>query len=433
MMLPSAEIAAFPCGRPGRGRVALTLLIAAATALSAGPLPAAAAEPPAAQPVDLLVDSAALRFEPRLEAPAWALTVSGPEGYYLRREFRDGAPRLDLVAPAGGPLADGVYRWELRTTLAAGAAEWSPAYAWGHFIVRRGVALLPEPAVERPRGSAGEPSDDGPAPLAPTHGTDVDVYIDGHLCVGGGAMASHCTGAESLAQRTILMKEDNVRLRFEDTSDPASSFASTDWQLLANDYNISGDDYFAVQDLGDDGTTPTTPLRIDADAGDNAIRVDGSGKVGLGTTTPGARLHVAGDAIVEGDFTAGSSRDIKHAFAPVVPRAVLARLVELPVAEWSYRDGRAGIRHLGPVAEEFHAAFGLGRDERHVSPLDLSGVAFAAIQGLHQLVREREAEIEELRASRDDLLARIEALERRAAEAAPGAGGAVEEAGRLPR
>lgn len=103
----------------------------------------------------------------------------------------------------------------------------------------------------------------------------------------------------------------------------------------------------------------------------------------------------------------------KHAFEPVEPRAILERLVELPIAEWSYRTGDATARHMGPVSEDFSAAFGLGRDDRHVSPVDLSGVAFAAIQGLHVLVRERDAEIEELKRSRDALEARLEALESR--------------------
>ena len=58
----------------------------------------------------------------------------------------------------------------------------------------------------------------------------------------------------------------------------------------------------------------------------------------------------------------------------------------------------------------------LGRDDRHVSPVDLSGVAFAAIQGLHDVVQQRDAEIAELRASRDDLAARLAALEELIAE-----------------
>lgn len=370
---------------------------------------AVASEAQQEAPAQVVLDSAALRFDLRAEADSWTLTVSGPESFYQRHEFSDKAPRIELVGADGALLADGPYSWELRATPPTAAGKSRDAAQWGHFIVRQGVAVLPEPAVEWPRGSAEALPGEGPAALAPTHGSD--VYIDGHLCVGGGLVQDLCTGAESLALRTILMKDDNIRLRFEDASAPAGNFASTDWQLTANDSSNSGDDYFAVQDLGDTGVTAASPLRIDAGAGDNAIRVDGSGEVGLGTATPGARLHVMGDAIVEGDFTAGSSRDIKHAFEPVEPKQVLGRLLELPITEWSYRSGQPGIRHMGPVAEDFSAAFALGRDDRHVSPVDLSGVAFAAIQGLHEVVRERDAEIEGLHKSRDELAARLEALE----------------------
>ena len=154
------------------------------------------------------------------------------------------------------------------------------------------------------------------------------------------------------------------------------------------------------------------PFTIEAGAGDNSIYVDDMGRVGLGTTTPGATLHVGGDAIVDGDFSAGSSREIKHAFEPIVPREILDGLLTLPITEWSYRTDEAGIRHMGPVSEDFGAVFELGRDNQHVSPVDLSGVAFAAIQGLHQIVRERDSQIEELLRSRHELVARLETLEK---------------------
>jgi hypothetical protein len=44
---------------------------------------------------------------------------------------------------------------------------------------------------------------------------------------------------------------------------------------------------------------------------------------------------------------------------------VLERVVSVPVMRWSYR-GQDDVRHLGPTAEDFHAAFGLGADERYI-------------------------------------------------------------------
>jgi hypothetical protein len=68
----------------------------------------------------------------------------------------------------------------------------------------------------------------------------------------------------------------------------------------------------------------------------------------------------------------------------------------MAVQTWAYTKS-AGVRHLGPVAQDFKAAFGLGTDERHIATVDESGVALAAIQGLNQKVEEQRAENAELK------------------------------------
>ncbi len=80
-----------------------------------------------------------------------------------------------------------------------------------------------------------------------------------------------------------------------------------------------------------------------------------------------------------------SDRNVKEAFESVYPRAVLAAVMTLPIERWSYKGEAA--RHLGPMAQDFAAAFGLGADDRHIFPLDAGGVALAALQGLHGLVQ----------------------------------------------
>lgn len=90
------------------------------------------------------------------------------------------------------------------------------------------------------------------------------------------------------------------------------------------------------------------------------------------------------------------------------PREVLERLLELEVSQWSFRSEDASVRHMGPVAEDFGALFELDPDNKHVSPTDISGVAFAAIQGLHQIVRERDAGIATLRQSQGKLKEQVE-------------------------
>lgn len=95
-----------------------------------------------------------------------------------------------------------------------------------------------------------------------------------------------------------------------------------------------------------------------------------------------------------------SSREAKENFREIDPGEVLERVNALPITRWNYRGESAA--HLGPVAEDFHAAFGLGGDDKHIATGDLGGVALAAIQGLNQQVeagkQESEARMQKLEA-----------------------------------
>jgi hypothetical protein len=124
-------------------------------------------------------------------------------------------------------------------------------------------------------------------------------------------------------------------------------------------------------------------------------------------------LDQNGNLTIDGALTQGSDWAAKEQITPVDSMAVLERLSSLPISEWSYRDQPGSTRHLGPMAQDFHAAFGLGSGPTGISTLDTSGVALASIQGLYRLLRERDAEIEQLATENSRLaerLARIEAL-----------------------
>ena len=72
----------------------------------------------------------------------------------------------------------------------------------------------------------------------------------------------------------------------------------------------------------------------------------------------------------------------------------------------------AGQKHLGPVAQDFHAAFGLnGSDDKHISVVDENGVALAAIQGLNQKLNEKDSEIQKLKQQNETLEKRLDNLE----------------------
>jgi len=79
-----------------------------------------------------------------------------------------------------------------------------------------------------------------------------------------------------------------------------------------------------------------------------------------------------------------SDRAAKERFEPVDGRRLLRRLARIPISSWSWRSQRPSIRHVGPVAQDFRRAFGLGEDSRHIDTVDADGVALAAIQELYR-------------------------------------------------
>jgi trimeric autotransporter adhesin len=109
-----------------------------------------------------------------------------------------------------------------------------------------------------------------------------------------------------------------------------------------------------------------------------------------------------------------SDRDAKTSFQPVNPRAILDQLNQLPILYWNYRSQNPATRHLGPVAQDFHAAFHLGGDPRRLATVDVDGVALAAIQGLNLKLEEelqsRDRELQELRSALATLQGQVQAL-----------------------
>ena len=81
---------------------------------------------------------------------------------------------------------------------------------------------------------------------------------------------------------------------------------------------------------------------------------------------------------------------------PVNGFEVMAKLSALPVATWRYRWEPAGVRHLGPMAQDWHAVFGLGKGNTTIPMVDAHGVLVVAIQALHRQVGELRAEIDQL-------------------------------------
>ncbi|MBI5385933.1 MAG: tail fiber domain-containing protein [Verrucomicrobia bacterium] len=121
-----------------------------------------------------------------------------------------------------------------------------------------------------------------------------------------------------------------------------------------------------------------------------------------GAFTSLANVEQDGTFRTAGPVNPPSDRNVKQDFAPVDPRAVLERIAALPVQTWSYTNSTS-VRHIGPVAQDFRAAFGLGADDKTIATVDADGVALAAIQGLNQKLEEqlqaKNAELQALKAS----------------------------------
>lgn len=118
-------------------------------------------------------------------------------------------------------------------------------------------------------------------------------------------------------------------------------------------------------------------------------------------------------------YNNNSDRSAKANFTDVDPLNVLEQLSRVPIQTWNYKTDPASVRHIGPMAQDFKAAFGLnGEDDRHISSIDAQGVALAAIQGLYELNRRLKSENKALQdrlAALEKGLSRLKELEQRLA------------------
>jgi hypothetical protein len=130
-----------------------------------------------------------------------------------------------------------------------------------------------------------------------------------------------------------------------------------------------------------------------------------------GTYTTLMSVDQAGNLYTLGLVNPPSDVNLKTAFAEVSAREVLRKVAALPIRSWAYKTAPE-VRHLGPTAQDFQAAFGVGTDDRHIATVDADGVALAAIQGLHQVVQEKDREIRSLKWK----AAKVDALERDVAQ-----------------
>jgi hypothetical protein len=546
--------------------------------------------------VETHITPANILMQPTGEYQGFQVKVSGPDGLHFDLNFAgDETPELKNVNPEGQALPDGLYHYEIVAApiLDAGLknlmqeartnGDWQAVRAMreageipsgkvqsGTFRITGGEIVLPE--IEAPAFTKGaEGGESSPVTDADPGNNDIiqgdDVIITRSLCVG-----FDCVNGEVFGSDTIRLKENNLRIHFEDTS--VGAFPGNDWRIVANSNASGGGSYLAIEDSsagripfrvtagarsnalfvdaqGDVGlgtSTPvvelhvvsgdsptmrleqntssgfaaqtwdvagnetnyfvrdatngsTLPFRIRPGSPSNAIYIQTTGDVGMGTASPGASLHVFGsdgntqllveeanrtDAVrnmfevlnqagpaeirintgtvagdpsdawifrgdngsnnlyidqgndaseefrlenngnlyITGDLSANgmvyaSDRNMKEEFEIVDPTSVLEQVTELPVTTWNFINDEDAVRHMGPMAQDFYAAFGLGGDDSRINATDTFGVALAAIQGLNLKLSERDQTIETLsresqtlRDENQELRQRLEQLEK---------------------
>jgi hypothetical protein len=284
----------------------MTALLVAAVVLLAAPV-ARAAKPLAT----VSVSPVGLDWQTAGDYEKLTLTVSGPGGLILHREFRAGVSALfEFFGDDGKPLPDGAYTYELiaaprldaetRQALAAarragddaaiaklqtsGRLPRGPLAQSGTFTIQNGAVVSPElrepPAPRGPKA----PANKGLTSITPKDVvTPDDSIIQGSLCVG-----LDCVNNESFGFDTIRLKENNTRIKFDDTS-TGTGFPNHDWQLTANDSASGGANKFSIEDI----TAATVPFTVTGSAPTNSIFVDSTGRLGLRTSTPVLDLHIA--------------------------------------------------------------------------------------------------------------------------------------------
>ncbi len=278
---------------------------------------AAAAGPPIAE-VENLGDE--LVFDPIVEFERLILTVTGPCSYEYQRVVSEGGVSFQLDETT----IDGAYTYQLvrieeidgdvietlelarakndeetpKALCRQGKLPGPPlVQAEGFLVAQREIIYDPE-AVEKTaaadRDRTGIPTKD--------HLIYDDLIVDGSACIG-----FDCVNGESFGFDTLRLKENNLRIGFDDTS-TAGSYPRNDWQLTANDSANGGANKFSIDDI----TGNRTPFTVEANARSHSLYVDDGGRIGNRTSTPSVEIHT-----IDGDTpTVRLQQDGSSGFAP---------------------------------------------------------------------------------------------------------------------
>ncbi len=208
-------------------------------------------------------------------------------------------------------------------------------------------------------------------------GSRLESYANGAALTGGGTLDSSTISslveAPAIARdRTMLNLENRggAFMTFTDTSRNSTWFFSN-----------SNDELFMKK----------------SGAGSPGLRILSSGEFRFVNANQSQFAILAnGNITARGVLLHSSDRNLKENIQNVDPQEVLGKLVDLPISTWNYIHDEDNTPHMGPMAQDFYATFGLGVDDKTIAEIDKSGIAIAAIQGLNAKVDAKDQKINEL-------------------------------------
>ncbi|HXM47954.1 MAG TPA: tail fiber domain-containing protein [Pyrinomonadaceae bacterium] len=312
--------------------VLVIFVCAALACLQTAALGQGASQSADAKAANVRAEGMGVRFDSTISYSNATLTISAPDGSVYKREFKGGsAVSFALNDKTGAALGNGQYNYEIRFTTVqqdsrlmsaprgAGSVEdengringrassVQSVVQSGSFALQNGALYVGndiEPTSRRTSSTksleTGPQQPRSPGVLSGNTATRLrnhrfsllsmpdqvipdDLIVQGSACVG-----LDCVNNESFGFDTIRLKENNTRIKFDDTSTSAG-FPNHDWQLTANDSASGGANKFSIEEI----TAGTVPFTITGNAPSNAIFVDSTGRVGLRTSTPVLDLHTS--------------------------------------------------------------------------------------------------------------------------------------------
>lgn len=258
-------------------------------------------------------NSSSIEFAPSADHDSLVLTVGYPDGRVVQKTFKSGNNPTFRVNDLAKDAPAGSYRYELRLVpRISGSVKASLAAArknnddaaiqqiyrengLGEQVMQVGAfgyannSFLPLDAPE-PAGSGGgmisEDGGSGAAKFGPARANDQvipdDLIVQASLCVG-----FDCVDGESFGYDTIRMKENNLQIKYDDTS-TSTGYPANDWNLIGNDTTSGGLSYWAVED----STAARKPFLVEAGSPASALYVDSTGNIGISQSSPLLDLHI---------------------------------------------------------------------------------------------------------------------------------------------